>query len=186
MRFCMRRSKQMKKHRKLSAQQNTKPPILYLGREIEDFFSQETDDEIPESTRGSTYLNPSSTQKVNDYFKNQVTSMIKTFTDTQEEGKDHHDILGVTSKEGLNQPEYMAASILSALTLMQSRNAPPTLNFPTNVRFFNLIVYFKDVPDELDANISLPQTAIPIIGEIYVTFPNPNCWGMPNSRGGTG
>ena len=109
-----------------------------------------------------------SAQRSHEYLKAQMTSMVPQFTDSKIPTKEHFDVLGVPTQQGIPsdyQAEYLASSLLNALTQMQAKKAPPTLSFPTNVRFFNLIVYFKDLPDELDADVRLPQTSIPIIGE---------------------
>ncbi|KAI6658609.1 Transient receptor potential cation channel [Oopsacas minuta] len=145
---------------------------VILGDEIGEFFSQQLKDPDtgtprPPSTAGGSYLTVSSTQKSHDYLKAQMTSIVQQFTDVKSLTRDHYDILGVSTPRDItenNEPEYLASSILNALTQMQAKKTPPTLSFPTNVRFFNLIVYFKDVPDELDADVRLPQTAIPILG----------------------
>ena len=141
--------------------------------EIGEFFSQHTKEPDvsqgrPPSTRGS-YLTVTSAQKSNEYLKAQMTSMVPQFEGpSRVPTKEHFDVLGVVTAQGVPRDyyaEYLASSLLNALTQMQTKKAPPTLSFPTNVRFFNLIVYFKDLPDELDADVRLPQTVIPIIGE---------------------
>ena len=95
--------------------------------------------------------------------------MVLQFSDTRTASRDRYDLLGISARDGMieeHEAEYMAGSILNALTQMQAKKSPPTLNFPTNVRFFNQIIYFKDLPDELDADVRLPQTAIPILGKL--------------------
>ena len=139
------------------------------------FFSQHTrelecEESIPSRpipSAGASYTHTSSVQKSHDYFKAQVTSMVLQFSDTRTAIRDKYDLLGVTTPGRTSgEPEAeLAGAILNALTQMQAKKSPPTLNFPTNVRFFNQIIYFKDLPDELDADVRLPQTAIPILGK---------------------
>ena len=140
------------------------------------FFSQSTREleceELapvrPISSAGASYIPSTSLQKSHDYFKAQMTSMVMPFSDTRTASRDKYDLLGISPREEAPceiTAEHLAGGILNALTQMQAKKSPPTLNFPTNVRFFNLIVYFKDLPDEVDADVRLPQTSIPILGK---------------------